>query len=154
MAERVRMINRREVVTGHAAVAAASALPAFPACAAPVALPRFARTLTEFDEETRTLREAARLLNLRDLWHVEWPIKLTGFDSGIFRHVESGLVFVSDHERQPTTGDYLVLRIHQLATPAATVDPAHELLIAVAAFHLAALTTMFRQPARLRRLRG
>jgi hypothetical protein len=104
------------------------------------------RTFTDFDAEVMTLREAARRLAFDDLWQSEQ----VGFDRGVFRHVASGLTFMADHADRTAT-HYRILRVHQLATPATTVDAGHALLIGVAAFHLSAFTTMFRQPVRPRR---
>ena len=128
-------LDRRAIITGLAAIAVAG----FAAPASVAQLFHAGRTYAYGHADTLALYDAARLVLFNSLWHVE----LTGFDEGIFRHVESGLMFVTDHDRPA-----IPYRVRQITTPAAPVDDAEAAIIGVAAYHLcgyAALAGSFRR---------
>jgi hypothetical protein len=129
-------IGRRELLTGLAAVAVAGSVPALQAITASVA--SLGRMYTYGDTDTLELYDAAREVLFRSLWHID----LTDYDTGTFRHVATGLTFITDHDRPA-----ILYRVRQIET-GATVDTAAARIIGVAAFHLcsfAALAGSFRQ---------
>ncbi len=86
-------LDRREVVTGLAAVAVAGVVvPALPASAAP--LVRYGRAFTPYDSEADRLVRSAR----RIFWTSRWHVEIHGTAQTI-RHVDSGgQTFATDPE--------------------------------------------------------